>query len=112
MKMGAFDYLQKPIDAAALMDLVEQAIQRDRESRAATLERRKTLTLLDRLSLREREVLRHIVNGKSSSEVANTLGITQGTVEFHRGKVLKVMDVESTIELVRLIYRTDIANLV
>ena len=51
-------------------------------------------------SLREREVLRLLSNGKSSKEIAETLFITERTVESHRKNMLEKSGVKNTVELI------------
>ncbi|NEZ04826.1 response regulator transcription factor [Wenzhouxiangella sp. XN201] len=53
------------------------------------------------LTAREREVMHLVCEGKSTKEVARTLGIGVKTAENHRGRVLDKLDVRNTAELVR-----------
>lgn len=101
MKLGAFDYLEKPIHVSALMDLVRQAIQREQANRAHRLKRKDTVARLEKLTDREQEILRHILEDRSSTEIATALGISPKTIEYHRTNVLLKMDVKTTIQLVR-----------
>jgi len=52
-----------------------------------------------RLSKREREVLKHMALGKSSSETANELFISLGTVDTHRKNIRKKLETKSYFEL-------------
>jgi two-component system response regulator DctR len=51
------------------------------------------------LSPREREVLDELIKGHYNKTIAEHLGITQRTVEFHRANIFKKMEVISAIEL-------------
>jgi DNA-binding NarL/FixJ family response regulator len=51
-------------------------------------------------SLREREVLNLLSQGKSSKEVAETLFITERTVESHRRNMIEKGKVKNTVELI------------
>ena len=53
------------------------------------------------LTGREREVLRFIVDGKSSREIANILFISVRTVENHRGSIMEKMGIKRTVDLVK-----------
>ena len=53
------------------------------------------------LSKRQREVLLLICNGLTSQEIAERLGITKKTVEFHRSRVMESFGVHNAILLVR-----------
>ena len=52
------------------------------------------------LTAKEREVARYIVNGHTSKEIAQSLGISPRTVEVHRGAIMKKLGVHNTAELV------------
>jgi len=52
------------------------------------------------LTRREAEILGHICNGHSSKEIAEVLGISPKTVEFHRSNLFRKFDVGSSLQLV------------
>ncbi len=56
----------------------------------------------DRFTKREREVLKCIVEGKSSREIADEMYISLHTVNIHRKNILKKADVKTAVELVSL----------
>lgn len=56
---------------------------------------------LRELSAREREVLQLLAEGKSMKEVAAVLDISPRTVEFHKYRVMEVLGVKTTAELVQ-----------
>jgi DNA-binding NarL/FixJ family response regulator len=56
---------------------------------------------VDVLSLREREVLRLIAEGKSSPEIAELLGISRKTVVTHRRRMMDKLDIHTTADLVK-----------
>lgn len=58
---------------------------------------------LSLLSPRERDVLKLVVAGKTNKGISQDLGISQKTVEMHRGKLMKKLRVNSVAELVRLV---------
>lgn len=55
-----------------------------------------------RLTKREKQVLKFIVSGKTSSEIAKELFISQLTVETHRRNLMKKMNASNTASLVRI----------
>ena len=57
------------------------------------------------LTPREREVVQLIAEGKSSKEVAGTLGISVKTAETHRANLMRKLDVHSVSEIVRYAIR-------
>lgn len=54
------------------------------------------------LTPRERSVIRHVIDGKSSRETSELLGISVRTVENHRTRILEKLHVDSTVDLVKL----------
>lgn len=53
------------------------------------------------LTERQREVLRHLAKGRTTSEIAAALGVSDKAVEFHRGRIKRVLGLSSTAELIR-----------
>ncbi len=102
LKRGAFDFLEKPIGAQHLLETVRQAIIEDGRRRAGRARRTVLSGRLSTLTPREREVLEHVVAGRSSRNIAEQLGLTEKTVELHRSRVNKKMMVRNAVELVRL----------
>ena len=102
MKAGAVDFLTKPLKEADLIRAIQTAIAQDRiarEQRAELAELRRRLTLL---TPREREVLPLIVSGLLNKQAAAELGISQITIQIHRGQIMKKMGAGSFAELVRM----------
>lgn len=64
-----------------------------------------------RLSLREREVVQLVGEGKTSKEVATALGMSLKTAETHRSNILMKLNLHSTVELVLYAVRNDIVNI-
>jgi two-component system response regulator NreC len=56
---------------------------------------------IDPLTQREREVLRHIAEGKTNKEVSQQLGMSVKTVESHRRNVMTKLNIHETAGLVR-----------
>jgi DNA-binding NarL/FixJ family response regulator len=55
----------------------------------------------DRLSVRERDVLRHIVAGATSSDIAQHLSLSRKTVDTYRGRMMMKLGVTNRSELIR-----------
>jgi DNA-binding NarL/FixJ family response regulator len=62
----------------------------------------------DRLTSREREIVQLLAEGKSSKEVASSLGISVKTAETHRANVMRKLELHSVSELVRYAVRNQI----
>ncbi len=55
----------------------------------------------DRLSLRQREVMQLIAEGKTTKEIAVTLNLSVKTVEFHKTKIMKELDIHTAAEITK-----------
>lgn len=99
VKRGAFDFVEKPFSNNALVDRIEQALQRS----AAELLRRRGQQAhtrrLAELTERELEVMRLVIEGHPNKRIADELGISVRTVEVHRARVFEKMEVKSAVEL-------------
>ena len=102
MKEGASDFFTKPVDGSALLNSVERALQQDRANRQEATERASLVTRYESLTPREREVLPMLASGLLNKQVAFELGITECTVQLHRGHIMRKMEADSFATLVRL----------
>src|SRR5579864_1581975 len=64
----------------------------------------------DRLTSREREIVQLLAEGKSSKEVASSLGISVKTAETHRANIMRKLELHSVSELVRYAVRNQIVE--
>jgi len=101
LKAGAVDFLQKPVDDQALLDAVHETLARAREARRLRADREELRSRFERLTPRERDVLRHMLRGLLNKQIAVELGISEKTVKFHRGRVMAKTEAGSLAELVR-----------
>jgi FixJ family two-component response regulator len=88
LKEGALDFLAKPVDEGALLASVERALLQDRTTRQEAIEHSKLMARYESLTPREREVLPLLIDGLRNKEVAFELGITEYTVQIHRGHIM------------------------
>ena len=102
MKAGAIDFLEKPFEDQAILDLVKQALERDRKAKQEYAEKRELLKRFESLTPREQEVLAFVVTGKLNKQIAIELDICEKTVKFHRAHVMEKMRTESLADLVRV----------
>ena len=102
MRNGAVDFIEKPFSDQHLIDRVQEAIARDRLRRTERKGRESVARRVSTLSAREREVLDLVVTGKANKVIANDLGLSPKTIEVHRARLMKKLNVSSVAELVRL----------
>ena len=102
MKGGAIDFLTKPIDETALLICIEKALDQDRKLRLAALEQNTLLARYRLLTPREQQVLPLLVRGLLNKQAAWELGITEYTVQIHRGHIMRKMEADSFATLVKL----------
>lgn len=101
MRLGAVDYLQKPVAAKTILPAIEKAfeidrVRKERIQRVADFRKR-----LARLSPREKQVLELVVDGKLTKQIAKVLMIAEKTVDVHRSNITKKIRTNSVVELVR-----------
>ena len=101
LKAGAVDFLQKPFNDQALLDIVHEALARSRTARRVRAELDAIRARFDTLTPRERDVLRLVLRGLLNKQIAADLGISEKTVKFHRGRLMEKTRVGSVAELVR-----------
>jgi FixJ family two-component response regulator len=105
MKEGASDFLTKPFEGGVFLAAVEHALQKDRNARQKTLEQTDLLVRYRSLTPREQEVLPLLVSGLLNKQAAGELGITECTVQVHRGHIMRKMRADSFATLVRMAER-------
>ena len=101
LKNGAFDFLEKPVDEAMLLDVLRNALRVDRERRSAATQRSTSDRRRERLTEREREILKLLTVGHSNREIAAQLGISPRTVEVHKARIMEKLECRSLAELIR-----------
>jgi FixJ family two-component response regulator len=108
LKKGAINFLQKPIDEQTLFHAIEEALSISNQTLDNQNEEKRLQTLVDSLTLREYEVLKHLVTGKLNKQIAAELTIAEHTVKLHRGKITEKLGVRSVAEIVRIAERLNI----
>ena len=102
LKMGAVDFLEKPFEREVLVKAVERALEKDRLRRSTMTSKNDIRRRLATLSPRESELLRAVVEGKSTKMIADELGISPRTVDHHRANLMEKMRAANVADLVRM----------
>jgi FixJ family two-component response regulator len=110
MRHGAEDYLTKTAPKADLLAAVNRALARNKKDRAEHARLHALRQPFELLTDREREVLRHVVQGKMNKEIAADLGIHERTVKLHRTAITTKLRVHSVAELTRLVQEAGVGE--
>jgi FixJ family two-component response regulator len=101
MKLGAVDFLTKPVRGDELLEAVQRALAYDAAMREMRRHKRNWRARYERLTAREREVFKLVARGLPNKQIADLLQISERTVKAHRGQVMTKMAVQSPAELGR-----------
>ena len=107
MKAGAVEFLTKPFRDQVLLEAISVAIKRDRENRIERAEIAECRARYGLLTQREREVLKHVVEGLLNKQIGAKLGTSEFTIKIHRKGVMQKMKAGSVPELVRMAQKLD-----
>lgn len=99
MKTGAIEFLEKPFDRHTLVQLVQKAIQLDKQWRMRDDQFSQLDAQITRLTSRERVTLDLIIAGAPNKSMANQLEISERAVEMRRASIMRKLGVRSLAEL-------------
>jgi RNA polymerase sigma factor (sigma-70 family) len=102
MKAGAIEFLTKPFRDQELLDAIQVALKKDRDSRQRSAEVAQLETRFASLTPRERQVLPLVVSGLPNKQIAAELGISEATTKVHRSQLMRKMRAQSLPDLVRM----------
>ncbi|WP_050629784.1 response regulator transcription factor [Bradyrhizobium viridifuturi] len=102
MKLGAVDFLTKPIRDQDLLDAVTAAIRKDIDRRDDSAHLAQLQEKFALLTARERQVMTLVASGLMNKQVASELSISEATVKMHRGSVMRKLGARTAAMLVRM----------
>jgi two-component system response regulator FixJ len=105
IKVGAFDFIEKPFDEVRLLASIRHAVEKGRERDADATQLENLQSRFNTLSARQREVMALAVAGLSNKEIGSRLNISPKTVENHRAWVMERIGARNIAELVRIAMR-------
>jgi len=110
MKKGAVTLLEKPLKPDLLKNAIESSINsttsNNQEIFTAAINdtaRNEFLRKLESLTPREKEVLNGLVEGRVNKVIANNLDISVRTVEVHRSRLMKKLNIKTASEAVKMV---------
>jgi len=102
MKLGAIDFLEKPIDHRTLLNKVQQALAAYAAKRAEASDVEAIRQRMSNLTDRELELVRLIVQGLANKQIAGEMGISIKTVANHRANLMAKTGALNAADLVRI----------
>ncbi|NOT83826.1 MAG: response regulator transcription factor [Methylococcaceae bacterium] len=107
-RAGAIDFLQKPFDHTVLLMRIQEALKKDHEFREKAIETATLQQRINRLTLREKEVLSLVVSYRSNKEIGKLLQVSNRTIDAHRANIMRKLHAESLPELVLMVRESDL----
>ncbi|RJX75206.1 DNA-binding response regulator [Vibrio sinensis] len=98
LKLGAVDFLQKPIDREALLTAITQAMSHSEQ----LFKKQACILRYQNLTQRERDMLALFSAGKNNIQIANELHISSRTVEVHKANLLRHLEVLTLADMVKI----------
>lgn len=99
MKLGAVDFITKPLNAQALLELVQNTLHNAGAALGPDADVDATLRRYRALTPREQQVFHALTAGQTNRTIADALGISVRTAEFHRASVMKKMQAKNLADL-------------
>ncbi|MBI1386072.1 MAG: response regulator [Rhizobiales bacterium] len=105
MRAGAIDFIEKPGSEDQLLRALDSALQVACKRSIAPEPVENILRRYESLTDREREVVDHLILGRSNREIAGELGLSQRTVEIHRAHIREKMGASRLSDIVRMMLK-------
>ena len=105
IKIGAFDFIEKPFDEKRLLAAIQAALDKGRQRDDEHGKLEDLRARFHSLSARQVQVMDLATTGLSNKEIAGQLNISPKTVENHRAWVMERMGARNLAELVRMAMR-------
>ena len=110
LKKGAFDFLTKPYKSEELLETLRSSLKEsdfriEQQNYVSQFEEK-----LNSLTSRERELVEPISSGLSNKEIALNFENSIRTIELHRARVFEKLEVQSAVELAKIIERFNTLN--
>jgi two-component system response regulator FixJ len=103
IKNGAYDVVELPFKPDELVGKVKAAMAQYSSQSARRVEQQALQERIGKLTAREREILDLVIEGLSTKEMARRLEISPRTVEVHRSRIMRKMDMKTLRDTLRIV---------
>jgi len=110
MRHGAEDFLAKTAPREQLLAAIERALVRNSRERRERARRRELQGRVSTLTVRELEVMAHVLRGRLNKQIAADLGIDERTVKRHRANMMVKLGIASVAALAQLAVEAGIVD--
>lgn len=110
MKVGAFDFLQKPIDPEVFLSTVRRAVTEDYYARELRFSPKDCEPAYASLTDREKEIAVFIASGLENHVIAERLGLSVKTIENHKASIYKKLRISTPGKLALMLQYLNKAN--
>jgi FixJ family two-component response regulator len=103
VQRGAVDFIEKPFTDRVLIDRIKRAIALDARRRRVRAASERVSERLARLKDRERQIMRLLINGRTSKQIAAELRISLPAVSMYRSRILEKLQADNVVDLTRML---------
>ncbi|PSJ41942.1 response regulator transcription factor [Allosphingosinicella deserti] len=104
MKSGALDFLEKPYEHDALIEVLNSACGQLEESSEQTARVNAAKAKIEKLSAREVQVMHGLIAGRSNKVIAYDLDLSPRTIEIYRANLMDKLEVTNLSDILRIAF--------
>ena len=104
---GAVDFLTKPVQEDKLVPVISRAVKLDLIKRGLSFDHETTKERFRDLTEREKQIVLLLTKGLLNREVGERLGISTRTVEVHRARAFKKLELHTISELIQFVHAAE-----
>jgi two-component system response regulator FixJ len=108
LKAGAFDFIEKPPQEQVLLDTIHKALRKDQQDRDKLKYKHQLEEKVSQLSERDIQILKMIADSQPNKTIAFKMDVCEKTIEYHRAKIMKSLEVNSIQELMKFVLEADL----
>tara|TARA_R110002049_G_scaffold213899_3_gene385389 strand:+ start:2824 stop:3465 length:642 start_codon:yes stop_codon:yes gene_type:complete len=102
LKVGAYDFLEKPFDSTMLIQIIKECIAERMDKQNIEVFESNAKEAVSSLTPREHEVLKGMVDGLRNKQIAFYMDISIRTVELHRVHVMEKLGAKSLSDVLKI----------